>query len=285
MSDATYRIKTRVDANGSPLLIVNFQVEYEVVLDTERFTEVHNTVGQYAEGMNNEKLTTEEFRLWEDELKRMVNLWNQLGEMNPYILGQLETKPSSIPRGLMHKILTTYEENTKSRVNIFTTGTAPNFSLNFNWGTLTYSFPIPPGAMRETQQAFAQMSAKTQQCIDEGKDWEKTKEALWETAGTVAGTGKVTYDIIKCALVLGGTAEAPALVLAIETFCTDIVTDLADMLDAIEAEKAAKEAAEREIHQKDIELKIRDSFRCADIPAGIEKSRDIDKGIRAGSTG
>ncbi|MGF6595273.1 hypothetical protein ABIE20_005519 [Pseudomonas sp. 2835] len=41
MSDATYRVQTRIDGHSSPLLIVKFQVEYEVVLNTDNFKELH----------------------------------------------------------------------------------------------------------------------------------------------------------------------------------------------------------------------------------------------------
>ncbi|MGF6595272.1 hypothetical protein [Pseudomonas sp. 2835] len=239
----------------------------------------------FKDGVQGEKLTSEEFKLWENELSRMNALRNLIGELDPLFFNELETRPSPIPRGLLHQILTTYEENAKSKVNVFITGSAPNFSMNFNWGTLTYSFPLAPGEMRQTHQAFVKMSEKTQQCIDEKKDWDKTKEALWQTAATVAGTAKVTQDIIKCGLVLGAAAEVPAFILLLENACADIVSDLADMLDAVAAEKAARDAMERERYHRDVEDRIRRSMECADIEGGIMKARDLDKQIRESKIG
>lgn len=284
MSDATYRIKARLDGNKKPLLIVNFQVEYEVVLDADRFNNLHSTVVQYSDGVKGEKLTADEFRLWDDELKRIANLRNQLAELDPYYLNELELKPSSIPRGLLHQILTTYEENTKSVINIFSSGNYPNFALNLNWGTLTYSYPIPISEIKQFPQAMAAVSAKTQQCIDEKKDWDNTKDALWETATTTVGVGKVTVDIIKCVVGLAKGAKDPIKILDTASACVSVVTDLTALIDAIEKEKAEKEAQERERHQQEVEDKIREHLRCADVEAGIKKSRDMDNDIREMNT-
>lgn len=55
MSDATYRIKARKNINGKPLLIVTFNVDYEVLLDQERFEQLSSTVVKYSDGVEGER--------------------------------------------------------------------------------------------------------------------------------------------------------------------------------------------------------------------------------------
>jgi hypothetical protein len=286
MSDATYRIITRRDAGGSPLLIVKFLVEYEVILNSDRFTQLRETISTYADGVLGNKLTPEETRLWEDEFRRMGSFRNSIGELAPYESMELETKPKAIPRGVLHQILTTFEENANSEIRLFVTGSVPNFSLNVNWGTLTYNFPVPPDQLEPSIRAFTEANVKAQQCIDEGKDSDKTTEAIIDAVKTVAGTGKVTVDIIKCATAMAKASKAgwAGVLTAAVGSCTDIFVDLYKLLTDFAKQQAEKEAIARQKKQDEFDEGMERISKCPDIKSGIEKSRDIDRAEIIGRT-
>ncbi|WP_250537109.1 hypothetical protein [Caballeronia sp. AZ10_KS36] len=122
MAGSNYIVRARKDIDGSPLLIVTFNVEYEVLLNKDRFEDLHKSVVRYADGVSGEKLATEEFQFWDVELKRLGGLRNSLGELPAYALMNIETKQNPIPRGLLHQILTDFEANTSKNINVFVTG-------------------------------------------------------------------------------------------------------------------------------------------------------------------
>ncbi|TCV62708.1 hypothetical protein [Pseudomonas fluorescens] len=277
MSDATYRIKARKNINGKPLLIVTFNVDYEVLLDQERFEQLSSTVVKYSDGVEGEKLTSEEFRLWGDELKRMWAFRNSMGELPPYAQMELETKPSVIPRALLHSILTSYEETTKQPVNIFVSGQAPNFSLNINWGTVTYSAVVPANQAKATLGALTELNAKAEQCLAEGKSKDETKKLLLETGAAILGAGQATKDVVDCTIAIAVACEFPGAIPAVIFECKEAYDSIADLLEAFEKEKRAKEQAEREQHQQQVEANIERISHCRELrESGIQKSRDID---------
>ncbi|KAB0507752.1 hypothetical protein [Pseudomonas moorei] len=279
MSDATYKIITRDDSGGAPLLIVKFQVEYEVILNADRFTELQKTVAQFSDGVTGDKLTPEETLLWEDELRRIGSYRNAIGELAPYQFMELETKPKTIPRGLLHQILTTFEENAKSEIRLFVTGSVPNFSLNINWGTLTYTFPIPQDQIEPSKTAFSQASVAAQKCINEGQDPDKATQSILDTIKAVAGTGKVTIDIYKCASAMSKASRSGVLGIlgAFVTSCTDIFADLSTLIENFIKEQEERDAAARQKQQDEVDAGIDRISKCPNIDAGIEKSRDIDR--------
>lgn len=285
MGAASYKVKVRQDINGRPLLIVTFDVQYELILNQERFESLHRSVERFAEGIDNEQLTKEEFLLWTDELNRMVNFKNQVSELPPYIFLQLEPKPSPIPSGLLYKILSDYESNTRQPLNIFISGDAPNLSVNFNCGTLTYSVPIPATQAAETARALNQLSAEAQRCVDEGRNRDETIRALRETGGAVINTGKVTKEIVECAVSVAGVVAGPPGISNVVKQCEQAAASVQQLNDIYSRTQAEKEREARERYQEQTVRDLERGFQCADVYGeGIERARDLERGILEGRT-
>lgn len=202
---------------------------------------------------------------------------NSMGELPPYAQMELETNPSVIPRALLHLILTSYEETTKQPVNIFVSGQAPNFSLNINWGTVTYSAVVPAIQAKATLGALTELNAKAEQCLAEGKSKDETKKLLLETGATILGAGQATKDVVDCTIAIAVACEFPGAIPAVIFECKEAYDSIADLLEAFEKEKRAKEQAEREQHQQQVEANIERMSHCRELrESGIQKSRDID---------
>ncbi|WP_409286761.1 hypothetical protein [Pseudomonas guariconensis] len=280
MSDVTYRIKSRSSIDGKPLLIVSFNVDYEVLLDTDRFEQLSSTLTTFADGVKGEKLTREEYRLWDDELKRMFGFHNAMAELPPYAKMELETKPSNLPRALFNSILAHFEENKEQQVNVFVTGQAPNLSLNVNWGTVSYSAAVPAGQARGTLEGLTQIMDVAQQCVADGKTKDEIKTAVLETAGAVKATGKVTKEVVECAIAIAVACEFPIAIPTTLKACKEAFDSIVELNDAADAAKAAKEQAERDAAQRRTEAAIDRATHCPVVrDTGIERARDFDGAV------
>ncbi|WP_410952976.1 hypothetical protein [Pseudomonas sp. S1(2024)] len=286
MADANYRIKVRRDVNGSPLLIVTFDVQYEVLLNQDRFQNLTKSVVKYSDGVEGEKLTQEEFLLWGDELQRMLEFKNSMSELRPYAMMELETKPSSIPRGLLHQILTHYEENTTKPIHIFITGKSPNLNLNFNCGTITYSASISASQVPETRKTLGQLSEEAQRCVDLGKTKDEVVKSLKDIGEASIRVGKVNKEVIECVVTLPGLAAGAAAAKVAVDQCKEWLDSIQELNDAYSKEQEEKDRAAREQHHLDTEAAIERALKCADVYGeGIEKARDFDQAMERGSIG
>lgn len=280
MADAAYRIKVKRDINGTPLLVVSLHVEYEVVLDSDRFTELHRSAARYADGVEGQKLTQEEFRLWEEELRRMGQFRNSLGELPSYALEALETKPCRLPRGLVHQILTDFENNTSKSVNIFATGQYPEFALSFNWGAVSYSIPLSASEITANLELLSRIGREAQKCIDDGKPTEDILRTVGEVIATVHETAGTTSDVIECAGAVALACRNPMAIPLVFLTCGDVVQDIKAMIEAAETAKREKEKAEREKQQRIMEDSIDRMSRCREVRnTGIERARDLERAI------
>lgn len=284
MVDASYKIKLRRDISGTPLLLVTFDVQYEVVLNQDRFQSLSNSVVKYSDGVKDEKLTQEDFLLWGDELKRMWDFRNSMGELPPYAMMDLETKPSPIPRGLLHQILTDYEKNTTKPIHIFITGKSPDLSINFNCGTVSFGVAIPALQAAETRNALGQLSAEAQHCVDQGKTKDEVVQILKDVGEATIRGGKVVKEVIECAVALPALLTGPVAAKIMLDQCQQWMESIQELNDAYSKEQAEKDRIARERHHMETEAAIERSLRCADVyGVGIELAQDFDKAIRKGS--
>ncbi|WP_316157962.1 hypothetical protein [Cupriavidus sp. BIC8F] len=281
MAIAQYQITQRQTESGLPLSVMTIRLEYEVLIGPQRLLELREEVRKYAnrDGEVEARLDDESYQQWLRELDRVRLLQNSMDGVKPYVLFNLVTPWSSIPKAGLETILTNFSISTESKLNVYIGGDVPNCEVVINWGAFSAKIPVSRSELQSASTQLHDLETKMKAYASSGpKTVKEVVEAIKSSAEISAGLGKCAHEIVAAAEVGIATDGVGLALFAVEiaSTCGAAVAGIVDLYKAADERDAqAREAA--------VEKAMR-AREPKEIQDGIKLGEALDRGERAGRT-